>query len=374
VILIIWFAIKDGGTAQLVWALLSVIIVLLLTISILKSRYIVTILARALALIVIFFLVFYPIVGPSKLFYPEEMITPSDPWYMSTTIRTASAASFAPSNGWYRALDWLEGNTPEPFGDPGYYYQYYESPPSGQKYTYPESAYSVMAWWDYGYWITRIAHRIPYSNPSQAPAPIKNTARFFLAQDEEEAMGVIEESNSDYIMIDYGIATAKLWATFEWAERDSTEFYDVYYLLMGNKLYPIRLYYPEYYRSMIARLYNFGGKAVTPDRTLVISYRDQETAEGETVRMLTDTKPFTDYQAAVDFIDSQEPGEFRIVGENPFISAVPLEKLQGYQLVFDSQEVIKYDGMVINFTEEASNVEVASHSVTVPEVKVFQVK
>jgi hypothetical protein len=51
---------------------------------------------------------------------------------------------------------------------------------------------------------------------------------------------------------------------------------------------------------------------------------------------------------------------------------VPLETLQDYRAVFSSQEAIKYDGMVINFGEEAGKVEVMPHSVVVPEVKVFE--
>ena len=40
----------------------------------------------------------------------------------------------------------------------------------GPDYRYPTSAYSVMAWWDYGYWIVDVARRIPVTNPTQANA------------------------------------------------------------------------------------------------------------------------------------------------------------------------------------------------------------
>ncbi|GAI14766.1 unnamed protein product, partial [marine sediment metagenome] len=58
-------------------------------------------------------------------------------------------------------------------------HELYEAPPQGQKYEYPESSYSVMSWWDYGHWITRIAHRIPISNPFQQGASLSAALQFF---------------------------------------------------------------------------------------------------------------------------------------------------------------------------------------------------
>jgi len=63
------------------------------------------------------------------------------------------------------SLTWLRENTQDPFGNPNFYYELREPLPPGESYDYPESAYGVMAWWDYGYWISRIAHRLPNANP-----------------------------------------------------------------------------------------------------------------------------------------------------------------------------------------------------------------
>ena len=44
----------------------------------------------------------------------------------------------------------------------------YNAPPNGEMFQYPDSAYGVMSWWDYGHVITYFAHPIPHANPFQA--------------------------------------------------------------------------------------------------------------------------------------------------------------------------------------------------------------
>ena len=49
-------------------------------------------------------------------------------------------------------------------GNRGHYYTIYDK----NSFTYPNSSYGVMSWWDYGHMITYIAQRIPNANPFQA--------------------------------------------------------------------------------------------------------------------------------------------------------------------------------------------------------------
>ena len=42
----------------------------------------------------------------------------------------ANKALYTPSNAWCESLDWLRKNTPEPFGDAQYYYDYYKKVPA----------------------------------------------------------------------------------------------------------------------------------------------------------------------------------------------------------------------------------------------------
>ena len=99
---------------------------------------------------------------------------------------------------------------------------------------------------------------------------------------------------------------------------------------------PITLFYPEYYRSMSTRLYNFDGKAVTPDTLQVISYQETASSEGEVIKQITSVKSFSSYQEAAAYIAGQQSANYKIVSNNPLISPVPLEALEHYNLIHAS--------------------------------------
>jgi dolichyl-diphosphooligosaccharide--protein glycosyltransferase len=272
--------------------------------------------SMALAVIVIFFIVFFP------------------------NIRLANATArqplFAPSDAWISSLFWLKENTPEPFGDPDYYYQLYEPPPLGESYKYPESAHGVTAWWDYGYWITRIAHRIPTANPGQSPSPVINTTKLLLSQNEDSSQEIITELDSSYIIIDYDTVIDKFYAIAVWAGREINEFSDVYYRQQENRLVRIVLRYPEYYRSLVIRLYNFDGEAVTTPSPIVISYQEKVSQDGEPYKLITSAEAYTSYEEARAFVSSQQSANYKIVSGDPFVSPVPLEALEHYKLIHSS--------------------------------------
>ncbi len=267
----------------------------------------------ALAIIVVFFLVFFPNIGRAK--------------------DTATQAAFAPSDAWCEALHWLKNNTPEPFGKPDFYYALYE-----RQLDYPETVYSVTAWWDYGYWITRMGHRIPTSNPYTHNL---GEAGFFVAQDEASANKILQEKwNSKYIIVDYATAMTiggKFRALATLSGNKPEDFYDLYYQPRGNVAEPVLVFYPEYYRSLVVRLYNFDGKRIVPRNCTVVSYRERVSPEGQKYKEITGIQSFPTYAEAKDFVASQKTGMHRIVGTNPFASPVPLEKLEHYKLVYSSK-------------------------------------
>ena len=266
-----------------------------------------------LAVIFVFFLVIFPNINPA--------------------INNASQARFAPSDAWYSSLSWLKENTPPPFGDPDYYYALHE-PESSLK-----PAYAVMAWWDYGYWITRIAHRVPNTNNSQGGAP--EAARFLLSQDEETANETRQTLGSRYIIVDYETATIKFHAVATWAVGSSEQFHDVYYQQQGDRLVAGQLFYPEYYRSLVVRLYNFGGLEVIPRDSTVISYEEIVSQDGETLKLITDVQVFSSYEEAEAYLAGRASGNHRIVGLDPFRSPVPLEALEHYRLIHHSEDMSK---------------------------------
>jgi dolichyl-diphosphooligosaccharide--protein glycosyltransferase len=292
-------------------------------------------------LLIVFLVVFAP-----SVFLPEPNTD------KSPTVSTASATPYAPSDAWYSSLSWLKENTPEPFGNANYYYESYQSE---QSYSYPESAYGVLAWWDYGYWITRIAHRPPNANPGQDPQALTRVASFFTSQDEEAASIIIKELDSAYIIIDYNTTYAKFWAIATWAGMGPSKFFDSYFVPQDNQLIETRLYYPEYYHSLAVRLYNFNGKAVTPESVLVISYQENTDESGNIYKVITDAQQFNTYEEAEAYLLSLETANSKIVSTDPMLSPVPLEALEHYRLVYSSNSTIT----LMNTTE-------------VPEVKIFE--
>jgi len=261
--------------------------------------------------VVIFFAVFFP--------------------NISHVERLGSQPNYIMNEGWYSSCQWLKDNSPEPFDNSDCYYELY-SPRS--EFKYPETAYGVMSWWDYGYFIMQIGHRIPNANPGQAGAA--RAGQFFTAQNESSGNEYADRSGLEYVMIDYAMATGKFYAMVEWADGSVADFYEIYYVPQESGGQWIPLYYPAYYKSTVARLYNFDCQAVVPTESTVISYSEEEDPQGTSYKLITDAQYFTTYEEAEAYIASQTSGNYRIVSINPFISPVPLEALDSYERIHSS--------------------------------------
>ncbi|GAH00847.1 unnamed protein product, partial [marine sediment metagenome] len=152
-------------------------------------------------------------------------------WNINKAVSQAEPVPYAPSDGWHESLLWMKDNTPEPFDDPDAYYALYESPPPGESFEYPESAYGVTSWWDYGYWITRTAQRIPNANPSQAQEPIKKVAAYLLSTDvphNQEILDITREFNTRYVIIDFAMTLSKFPAIANWAGVPVERYLEIY--------------------------------------------------------------------------------------------------------------------------------------------------
>ena len=99
---------------------------------------------------------------------------------MLRPIRTMGAEL---DGNWYDALRWMAINTPQPFQNPDEYYRASRGPAA-------VADYGVLAWWDYGYWITRVARRVPVTNPRQSG--IRDAASFFVTTNEADANRIAE--------------------------------------------------------------------------------------------------------------------------------------------------------------------------------------
>lgn len=281
----------------------------------------------AIAIVAVLFLVFFPNISMSK--------------------QVAADPRYEPSDTWLNAMIWLRDNTPEPFGDPDAYYQLYE-PPADGAYDYPESAYGVTSWWDYGYWIMRIGHRLPNAQGGQDPTRLKNVANLFISDDEAKIQELMATMDSSYVVVDYDSIDAfrgKFWAIARTAGRGSDDFFSVYLQQTQGYLEFKPYYEPDYYRTTAARLFNFDSKAVTEIQPIVIQYREITDDKGKVYKMIVDQKTFTDYQEALTYVESEGPENHRIVGDNPFVSPVPLEALDDFELVYTADTGITQQGM-----------------------------
>ena len=276
----------------------------------------------SIAVIVVFFLVLYPNISRAR--------------------DTASQTRFAPSDAWLESLSWLRANTDEPFGDPDFYYGVYNTP-----FEYPDTAYGVTAWWDYGYWITRVAHRMPSNNPGAgASGGSPAVARLLVAQDEASASAIMDDLSSRYLMTDYQIVTGKFYAPVTLSGGSLEDFYAIFYYRdqqNSTTLESVPMYFPKYYRSLSVRLHSFAGEAVVPEETLVVSWEWGRSAENVLYREITGSRSFPTYEEASDFVAEKEAEQssvhYQIASPNPFVSPVPLEKLEHFELVHSSGDI-----------------------------------
>jgi len=278
--------------------------------------------------IVIFFVVFFPSIG----LWREAPTRIVDELYIGYTKPLTKSPSLM-DRGWYTSCLWLKDNSPEPFGDPDFYYELY---PPLDEFEYPETAYGVLSWWDYGYFIMQVAHRIPNANPGQAGAV--EAGQFFTAQNESSANMLADELGTKYVMIDYAMATpSKFYAMAGWADKSVNDFYEVYYVPTEQRW--TYLFYPAYYNSIVVRLYNFDGKAVTPTESVVIAY-EERVANGGKYKEITWGGNFSSYEDAQAYVAAQTSGNYSIVGTSPFSSPVPLEELNSYEFVYPTEATI----------------------------------
>jgi dolichyl-diphosphooligosaccharide--protein glycosyltransferase len=259
----------------------------------------------------------------------------------------AAARIAVPHPDWVAAMRWLRENTPEPFGDPNAYYARYEEPPEDNGFVYPDTAYSVMNSWGYGYWIIRMGHRIPVANPGQRGAT--TAAQFFMARDADAASEILDSVRARYVVIESTMpylasdnaVRGRITSLSHWAGAPLEELSETWYRPgEDGDLEAFRVYYPAYYRTMLARLYVFRGEPYEPEQMLVMSFRERVTEKGEPYKELVSAKGFHSYDEAEAYLHTQPLEQTRLVGVDPCASCVPLEpRLDEYRLIYKSPTV-----------------------------------
>jgi len=186
---------------------------------------------------------------------------------------------------WDENLEWMSENTPQPgeYGGENNAMSYYGPFDDIDDYEYPDGAYGVMSWWDYGHWITVEGERIPNANPFQSGA--REASAYLQADNETRANLYLDalpadppasldnmtdaelqaaiDSRSDqeaaeetrYVMIDDQMVGGKFAAITEWAGADYSDYFDSQRFQIGNQNSTLPVTNQRFRETMIGRLY-----------------------------------------------------------------------------------------------------------------------
>jgi dolichyl-diphosphooligosaccharide--protein glycosyltransferase len=174
---------------------------------------------------------------------------------------------------WRESLEWLGNNSPETGLD---YFKIYDP----KTFHYPENAYGVMSWWDYGHMITYISKRIPNANPfQQGVAGDAGAAAYFISTSEENASAILDKLGTRYVVTDIEMDSGKFPAMATWYNPLLAA--DPYMKTMyipdqnnPNRLEPRLLNTQQYYQTMVSRLHNFDGSMTPATRVYYLEYAD----------------------------------------------------------------------------------------------------
>jgi dolichyl-diphosphooligosaccharide--protein glycosyltransferase len=236
---------------------------------------------------------------------------------------------------WRDAMQWLNGHTPAPFPASGsgdrYYYARYG--PGGIL----SADYSVMSWWDQGYWIIQQARRVPVANPTQERAAV--AGRFYSATTEPEALAIARAERSRFVVSDYelpfrrtpeGTIMGRFQTIVDWTGAAHDPFYEVVYRRAAGDWTPVWIFREPYYRSMAFRLSVLGGAGISSSGgATVITLADRVDANGFRFREIVNETTFDDYETARQMVDAANVPA-AIVGLDPWRSVFPIEPLRAF--------------------------------------------
>jgi oligosaccharyl transferase (archaeosortase A-associated) len=242
--------------------------------------------------------------------------------------RTASFPTY-----WRDTMTWLRNETPAPFA---------LSARAGEEYyfaRYPRDAavvpdYSIMSWWDQGYWLTQHARRVPVANPTQERAPA--AARFYAATTEADALDRLRAERTRFVISDWelpfrlladGTVMGRFQNILDWAGAEHAEYYEIVYRRDGAGWNAQWVFHEPYYRSMAYRLSVLGGEAARPaNATSLIVVADRVDANGLRFREVLTQNTYATFEAAQQAAAAAGGGG-QIVGLDPWQPAFPLEQI-----------------------------------------------
>ncbi|QCC46938.1 oligosaccharyl transferase, archaeosortase A system-associated [Halobellus limi] len=274
--------------------------------------------------------------------------------------QTSPAWQSAQNNGpgavtvWDESLEWMQGNTPEEgnLGGAGNaeQMQYYGTYERTDDFEYPEGAYGVMSWWDYGHWITVEGERVPNANPFQQGAT--SAANFLLAPNETQSEEVLTSQSTEgdqtrYVMVDWQMATpgSKFGAPTVFYDAEENVSRDDFVRTLyrfddeneGQFVGTTSVRTQRFYNSTMTKLYYYHGSAQTPS-PIVVDWEDRQvqTGGGEAVTVPanpqgegTFVQTFDNMSAAESYVEEDDSAQIGGVGQYP---AERVEALEHYRL------------------------------------------
>jgi hypothetical protein len=201
----------------------------------------------------------------------------------------------------------------------------------------PPPDYSVMTWWDHGYWIAQVARRVPVANPTQERA--LSAARFYAATAERDGLAALLRERSRYVVIDWelpfrltddGSMMGQFQSVLDWAGEQHEKYYQVLYQWDSNEWRPVWTFNEAYYRSMAYRLMVLGGHAAVPAHgTSVVVVNDRLDGGGAPFGEIVSTRTYATYEEAVAAAKLPVAnGRAMVVGLDPWRPAFPVEALR----------------------------------------------
>jgi len=235
---------------------------------------------------------------------------------------------------WFEAMQWLRTNTPEPFGGPEHYYARYGT-------TNPPASYSVMNWWDQGYWIVQTGRRVPVTNPTQSNAA--RSAAFLTETDEAAALDRLAADRARYVIVDWelpfrdgpdGSLAGRFQNLADWAGAPTARFYSLCFSRPNDSetWQPTWLYREAYYQTMVYRLMVLGGvESRAVDSTFVVQIQQRQDSSARTFCEVVNRWQFANPDEAKVSAAQRGPG-FEAVGLSPWQPAFSVPAVGGLRV------------------------------------------
>ena len=237
----------------------------------------------------------------------------------------------AADSDWQQALDWLRDHTAEPLPGGAWTHYYSRADPVPARW-------GVAVWWDFGYWVEAISHRIPMSNGTQAGAG--DMARFFTGTSPELAIAWLHDKGARYVIVDpqeplfAGQNESRFPLQVLIEGGNLRDYMKLLLRRTGDVATITPVYLPAYYKTMAARLYLSDGLHVTGSGPWIFRTGTIQTQNGIPVPIIESAKHFTNDLEAVTYLRSHSSENLTIGCLDPGVSCFNLDAIYGIRRVF----------------------------------------